>query len=108
MLPPTSDISHHHKVTNITMSPTSLSPGPFYNIFSVIPGAKLITIVRSIPSLYESNFGYFFHRTKEFEKAETLENFYSDPKKYFDVSNYDSRSMFARNAMAHDLGRVQN
>ena len=71
----------------------------------MILGAKLITIVRSIPSLYESNFGYFFHRTKEFEKAETLENFYSDPKKYFDVFNYDSRSMFARNAMAHDLGR---
>ena len=26
ILPPTSEISHHHKVTNITMSPTSLSP----------------------------------------------------------------------------------
>ena len=25
ILPPTSEISHHHKVTNITMSPTSLS-----------------------------------------------------------------------------------
>ena len=25
-LPPTSEISHHHQVTNITMSPTSLSP----------------------------------------------------------------------------------
>ena len=25
-LSPTSQISHHHKVTNITMSPTSLSP----------------------------------------------------------------------------------
>ena len=25
-LPPTSEISHHRKVTNITMSPTSLSP----------------------------------------------------------------------------------
>ena len=24
--PPTSEISHHYKVTNITMSPTSLSP----------------------------------------------------------------------------------
>ena len=26
ILPPTSQIRHHHKVTNITMSPTSLSP----------------------------------------------------------------------------------
>ena len=26
IVPPTSQISHHHKVTNITMSPTSLSP----------------------------------------------------------------------------------
>ena len=26
ILSPTSQISHHHKVTNITMSPTSLSP----------------------------------------------------------------------------------
>ena len=26
ILPPTSQISHHHKVTSITMSPTSLSP----------------------------------------------------------------------------------
>ena len=26
LLPTTSEISHHHKVTNITMSPTSLSP----------------------------------------------------------------------------------
>ena len=29
ILPPTSENSHHHKVTNIAMSPTSLSP---YNI----------------------------------------------------------------------------
>jgi len=26
ILSPTSEISHHHKVTNTTMSPTSLSP----------------------------------------------------------------------------------
>ena len=26
ILPPKSESSHHHKVTNITMSPTSLSP----------------------------------------------------------------------------------
>ena len=33
ILPPTSKISHHHKVTNITMLPTSLSP-----LFQYIPG----------------------------------------------------------------------
>ena len=26
ILPPTSQIDHHHKVTNVTMSPISLSP----------------------------------------------------------------------------------
>ena len=71
---------------------------------SVIDDSKLITIVRSIPFLYESNFGYFFHRTKEFEQAKTLENFYAEPRKYFNLAKYDSRSMFARNAMAYDLG----
>ena len=30
ILPPTSQISHHHKVTNIPMSPTSLSPLPLF------------------------------------------------------------------------------
>ena len=29
ILPSTSEISHHHKVTNITMTPTSLSPFMF-------------------------------------------------------------------------------
>ena len=29
ILPPTAAISHHHKVTNITISPTSLSPSEF-------------------------------------------------------------------------------
>ena len=29
ILPPTSQISHHHKVTNITRSPTSLSPSRY-------------------------------------------------------------------------------
>ena len=34
ILPPTSQISHHHKVTNITMSPTSLSPSQCENMES--------------------------------------------------------------------------
>ena len=70
----------------------------------MIPSAKLITIVRSIPSLYESNFGYFYNVTKEFENAKTLANFYSNPEKYFDPAKYDSKSMFSRNSMAFDLG----
>ena len=90
-------------------APHSILPPFFHYIFlrlnfSVIADSKLITIVRSIPSLYESNFGYFYHRTKEFEQAKTLENFYTEPTKYFNLAKYDSRSMFARNAMAYDLG----
>ena len=34
ILRPTSKISHHHKVTNITMSPTSLSP--YYSIWTLV------------------------------------------------------------------------
>ena len=33
ILPPTSQISRHHKVTNITMSPTSLSPIKAFRFF---------------------------------------------------------------------------
>ena len=37
ILLPTSEISHHHKVTNITMSPTSLSPfwGRYYLVLLI-------------------------------------------------------------------------
>ena len=35
ILPPTSRIGHHHKVTNITMSPTSLSHNYAFSSFSV-------------------------------------------------------------------------
>ena len=33
ILPPTSKIGHHHEVTNITISPTSLSPSAGESIF---------------------------------------------------------------------------
>ena len=36
ILPPTSQISHHHKVTNITMSPTSLFPNYFVQTLKLI------------------------------------------------------------------------
>ena len=40
ILPPTSKISHHHKVTNIMMSPTSRSPSfQLLNIYSLNPMA---------------------------------------------------------------------
>ena len=32
ILQPTSEISHYHKVTNITMSPLSLSPYLYYRV----------------------------------------------------------------------------
>ena len=35
ILPPTSEISHHHKVTNITMSPTSLSPFCIFHLVNL-------------------------------------------------------------------------
>ena len=45
ILPPTSQISHHHKVTNITMSPTSLSPKCFFiNHFGKIVKSSCICI----------------------------------------------------------------
>ena len=74
------------------------------NNFSVIPGAKLITIVRSIPSLYESSFGYFLNEVREYKEAKTIESFYSDPKKWFNPSKRNGMSQFAHNHLAFDLG----
>ena len=41
ILPPTSEISHHHKVTNTTMSPTSLSPPGFSDFDHQHPMKKM-------------------------------------------------------------------
>ena len=55
ILPPTSEISHHHKVTNITMSPTSLSTFWF-------PIKRYINSVKSWP-VQLVTFGHFHKRT---------------------------------------------
>jgi len=70
----------------------------------VIPGSKLITIVRSIPSLYESSFGYFINGVSEYKAAKTIESFYSDPEKWYNSSKRDVMSQFAHNHLAFDLG----
>ena len=70
----------------------------------MIPGSKLITIVRSIPSLYESSFGYFINQVSEYKAAKTIESFYSDPQKWYNPSRRDLSSQFAHNHLAFDLG----
>ena len=75
----------------------------------MIPGSKLITIVRSIPSLYESSFGYFINEVSEYKAAKTIESFYSDPEKWYPSKWYNpsrraSYSQFAHNHLAFDLG----
>ena len=47
ILQPTSEISHHHKVTNITMSPTSLSPHVKKSVtnFSTLSSSQIVSKV---------------------------------------------------------------
>ena len=73
-------------------------------VILAIPGAKLITTVRNIPDLYESTFGYYFAYVKEYSKAQTLNNFFSNPKEYFHPAKANQMSQYARNTMTHDLG----
>ena len=51
--------------------------------FLVIPGAKLITIVRSVPSLYESSYGYFKNEVREYKNSPSLEDFYANPRAFY-------------------------
>ena len=60
--------------------------------------------MRSIPSLYESSFGYFLNEVREYKEAKTIETFYSDPKKWFNPSRRNGMSQFAHNHLAFDLG----
>ena len=55
----------------------------FMTLFSVIPGAKLITIVRSVPSLYESSYGYFKNEVREYKNSPSLEDFYANPRAFY-------------------------
>ena len=70
----------------------------------MIPGSKLITIVRSIPSLYESSFGYFRNEVREYKAAKTIDSFYADPKKWYNPSRRNANAQFAHNHLAFDLG----
>ena len=70
----------------------------------MIPGSKLITIVRSIPSLYESSFEYFLNECREYKAAKTIDSFYSDPNKWYNKSRRNANSQFAHNHLAFDLG----
>lgn len=71
----------------------------------VIPDAKKITIIRSIPSLYESSFGYFNNQVSAFKKAKTYENFAKTPEKFYDKGkNNNGWELFAKNHMAFDMG----
>ena len=76
------------------------------NMRQLIPGAKLITIVRSIPSLYESSFGYFGNVVDAYKRASNLTEFYNEPSAFYN-SNQSSRHHnhhFAHNHLAFDLG----
>lgn len=71
----------------------------------MIPDAKKITIIRSIPSLYESSFGYFNNQVSAFKKAKTYENFAKTPEKFYDKGkNNNGWELFAKNHMAFDMG----
>ena len=43
-------------------------------LYSSFPGAKKITILRDVPSLYESSFGYFKKITKPYIKARYIKS----------------------------------
>ena len=70
----------------------------------LIPGAKLVTIVRSIPSLYESSFGYFGTVVDAYKRADNLETFYAKPNAYYRQSKNSKNSHFAHNHLTFDLG----
>ncbi|CAG5103576.1 Oidioi.mRNA.OKI2018_I69.chr1.g834.t1.cds [Oikopleura dioica] len=76
-------------------------------LYEIFPEAKRITILRDIPSLYESSFGYFRSITTPYRKAQSLEAFYSSPERFWNADEpYGNKGndVFARNHMAFDLG----
>ena len=80
---------------------------PFLELYETFPTAKRITILRDIPSLYESSFGYFRAFSRPYKNAESLENFFASPAKFFNSAEpygKGGNDIFARNHMAFDLG----
>ena len=80
-------------------------------LFDTFPEAKKITILRDIPSLYESSFGYMKATSKPYIKAGTIEKFYENPMKFYNdkdpaglLTYPPGADVFARNHVAFDLG----
>ena len=68
----------------------------------MIPGGKRISIVRSIPSLYESTFNYI--PTETFKKAHTFHAFAMSPADFYDYNSTKDYQHFAKNHLAFDFG----
>ncbi|CBY30508.1 unnamed protein product [Oikopleura dioica] len=76
-------------------------------LYETFPNAKRITILRDIPSLYESSFSYFRGFSRPYRNAKSLEIFFASPKRFFNSAEpYGNKGndIFARNHMAFDLG----
>ena len=65
----------------------------------------MVTIIRSIPSLYESTFGYMNTQVAAFGRASYFRAFAAAPEKYYDENkNGNGWEHFAKNHLAFDLG----
>ena len=76
-------------------------------LYDTFPGAKKITILRDIPPLYESSFGYMKMTSAPYKKAGTIEKFYENPMNFYNPKNPagpEGADVFARNHVAFDLG----
>ena len=93
ILPPSSEISHHHKVTNITMSPTSLSPSnlspsfclqhrcdhseiPVLYEFWTVPWSQFAAIANLLNTCFTISLDFW----RKFESSWTIKNI---PRLYF-------------------------
>jgi hypothetical protein len=76
-------------------------------LYETFYGAKRITILRDISSLYESSFGYMKDLSRPYKKAGSIERFYENPTRFFneaDPAGNGGNDVFARNHLAFDLG----
>ena len=76
-------------------------------LYDTFPKAKKITIIRDIPSLYESSFGYMKATSAPYKKAGAIEKFYENPMSFYNEKNPagpEGADVFARNHVAFDLG----
>ena len=66
-------------------------------LFKFIPDAFTFTILRSIPSLYESTFEYFKTSTKAFKIAQNIDEFYSNAEDFYSPGSHYNE--YTRNHM---------